>query len=132
MKCINCGTEMKDKSYSYYGIGDWDMDYPASYHEEYRCPNCKCKYTREDHYGDGKWDIPKTVEKPTEKQVKTILFIMSKLHISLEAITKQQCIRDIGKYFDKAKEVANQPRYEDYDDYDDEHYCHCDPYWGNI
>jgi hypothetical protein len=132
MKCINCGTEMKDKSYSYYGIGDWDMDYPASYHEEYRCPNCKCKYTREDHYGDGKWDIPKTVEKPTEKQVKTILFIMSKLHISLEAITKQQCIRDIGKYFDKAKEVANQPRYDDYDDYDDEHYCHCDPYWGNI
>lgn len=132
MKCINCQTEMKDKSYSYYGIGDWDMDYPDSYHEEYRCPNCKCKYTREDHYSDGKWDIPKTVEKPTEKQVKTILFIMSKLHISLEAITKQQCIRDIGKYFDKAKEVANQSRYDDYDNYDDEHYCHCDPYWGNI
>ena len=74
MKCINCETEMKDKSYNYYGLGDWDMDYPASYHEEYVCPNCKCKYTGEG-WGiktNSKWKIPKEVELPTEKQVKTI------------------------------------------------------------
>ena len=86
MKCINCKTEMKDKSYSYYGLGDWDMDYPASYHEEYRCPICKCKYI------NGKWEVPKKVEKPTEKQVKTILFINNKLQMALKPITKQQCI----------------------------------------
>ena len=117
MKCINCETEMKDKSYNYYGLGDWDMDYPASYHEEHRCPNCKCKYI------NGKWEVPKMVEKPTEKQINTILFINNKLRCSFEAITKQQCIRDIGKYFDKAKEAANQPKYDDYEDYD------WDPYW---
>ena len=94
MKCINCLTEMKNKSYDYYGFGDWDMDYPASHHEEYRCPNCKCKYIRED-YGEGKWEIPKKVEKPTEKQVNTILFINNKLQMDLKPITKQQCIRDI-------------------------------------
>ena len=130
MKCINCLTEMKNKSYDYYGFGDWDMDYPASHHEDHRCPNCKCKYTRED-YGEGKWEIPKKVEKPTEKQVNTILFINNKLQMALKPITKQQCIRDIGKHFEAAKAVANQPHYNDYDDYDD-YYCHCDPYWGNI
>ena len=129
MKCINCLTEMKNKSYDYYGFGDWDMDYPASHHEEHRCPNCKCKYIRED-YGEGKWEIPKKVELPTEKQVKTILFINNRLMLSLEAITKQQCIRDIGKYFDKAKGTVNQPTYYDDEEYD--YYCHCDPYWGNI
>ena len=129
MKCINCLTEMKDRSYSYYGLGDWDMDYPASYHEEHRCPNCKCKYVRED-YGQGRWEIPKKVELPTEKQVKTILFINNRLMLSLEAITKQQCIRDIGKYFDKAKQSESISKYYDDEEYD--YYCHCDPYWGNI
>ena len=128
MKCINCEAEMKDKSYSYYGLGDWDMDYPASYHEEHKCPNCKCKYVRED-YGKGKWVIPEHVELPTEKQVRTILFINNKCGLDIKPITKNQCIRDIGKWFDKAKEIADRPYYDD--DYDD-HYCHCDPYWGNI
>lgn len=128
MKCINCLTEMKNKSYDYYGFGDWDMDYPASHHEEHLCPNCKCKYTREGYHSNGKWEIPKKVEKPTEKQVNTILFINNKLQMDLKPITKQQCIRDIGKYFETAKDVAKQPHYNDYDDY----YCHCDPYWGNI
>ena len=53
MKCINCQTEMKDKSYWYYGIGSWDMDYPDTLHEEHRCPNCKYKYI------NGEWKKPR-------------------------------------------------------------------------
>jgi hypothetical protein len=124
MKCIECQKEMKDKSYWYYGIGDWDMDYPATHHEEYRCKECKIKYV------NGEWIVPKNIELPTEKQVNTILFINNKCGLAIKPITKKQCIRDIGKYFDKAKEVADRPYYDD--DYDDEHYCHCDPYLGNI
>lgn len=54
MKCINCQTEMKDKSYWYYGLGSWDMDYPDMLHEEYICPKCKHKYI------DGEWKKPRT------------------------------------------------------------------------
>ena len=120
MKCIECGKEMKDKSYSYYGMGDWDMDYPASYHEEYYCKDCKIKYE------NGKWVIPKHIELPTQKQKNTILFINNKCDLSIKPITKKQCIRDIGKYFEKAKEIADRPSYYDYDDYDWDSYSYGD------
>ena len=111
MKCIECEQEMKDRSYNYYGLGDWDMDYPASYHEEYYCKHCKIKYV------NGKWVIPKHIELPTQKQINTILFINNKCGLFLKPITKKQCIRDIGKYFDHAKKVADFEDTYEYDDY---------------
>ena len=53
---------MKDKSYWYYGLGSWDMDYPDELHEEYWCLSCRIKYI------DGKWVIPPSII-ATEKQM---------------------------------------------------------------
>ncbi|WP_213033655.1 hypothetical protein, partial [Acinetobacter baumannii] len=76
-----CQEEMQNKSK---WIWDgWDMEY-ASWHEEYYCKTCKIRYRYR------KWEIPKKIERPTEKQVKTILFINNKCGLDLEYITKKQ------------------------------------------
>ena len=113
MKCVNCENEMIDKSYSYYTSDDEDEDWSAVHHEEYICPNCNCKYIYK------KWEIPNAVERPTLKQKNAILFINNKLSLHLEAITKQQCIRDISKYLAEAKRIEetkwDNDEYSDFD-----------------
>lgn len=44
MKCPNCNEEMQDKGYSYYGLGEWDCDYPRD--------NSWDDYDMYDYYGE--------------------------------------------------------------------------------
>ena len=97
---------MKDKSYWYYGISDWDMDYPATLHEEHYCKDCRITFV------NGKWKIPKKFERPTEKQIRTVLFINSKLGTNLTPLLKRQCWKFISKHFEEAKLQAKYDREE--------------------
>jgi len=78
----------------------------------YTCKECKIKKVNDE------WTIPKKYL-PTEKQVKTILYINNHLRMDLEALTKHQCWLDIGKYFDKAKKTPlhSYEYYEDLQEY---------------
>lgn len=121
MICPNCDREMEDKSYWYYGISDWDMDYPATHHEEYYCNSCKIRYVH------GKWEFPQHIQLATEKQIRTVHFINSKLGTNCTPLLKRQCWRFISKYFDEAKEVAScsrddDPAYDDLYDMFEEYY----------
>lgn len=98
MQCPNCDKEMKDKSYWYYGIGDWDMDYPATQHEEYWCPFCSIKYI------NGQWLIPEKYGRATQKQIKCANFICRELGINYEPILKYKTWQFINKYYDEAKQ----------------------------
>lgn len=98
MKCPNCDKEMKDKSYWYYGIGDWDMDYPATLHEECYCADCDIKWV------NGEWTIPKRYEPPTEKQIKCVRFICRELGMNYEPLLKRKTWEFINKYLDDAKQ----------------------------
>lgn len=102
MNCPNCNRTMQDKSYNYYGIGDWDMDYPATTHEEYICSHCKIKYM------NGEWEIPEEIA-ATNKQKRAALFINRVLGVQLPVLTKKNAWQYINKYLEKAKE---QRRYD--------------------
>jgi hypothetical protein len=97
MKCPNCSKEMENKSYWYYGLGDWDMDYPATYHEEHLCADCDIKYV------NGKWDIPNKFERATDKQIKCVRFICKELGINYEPLLKRKTWKFIHKYLEAAK-----------------------------
>lgn len=99
MNCPNCGKEMKDKSYNYYGLGDWDMDYPPELHEEYWCKDCKIKYE------DEEWIIPKKFEPPTEKQIKAISLINRNLGLDYVPLLKNKCIQFIKEHMEESKNV---------------------------
>lgn len=105
MKCPNCGKYMNDESYTnfeeFYHWEDEDWYYKNVHHKKFTCKNCNISIDNE------KWDIPEGFL-PTDKQIRTVAFINSRLHIQLEAITKGQCCRDISKYFEQAKKT---PRY---------------------
>ena len=81
MKCPGCEQKMKHKSYKNPDKG-----------EKYTRPSCGIKNK------NGNWKIPAEL-RPTEKQERTILFINERLGMDLEALTKRQCQKDIGKYF---------------------------------
>ncbi len=115
MECPNCFNEMVCKREIRYipdlsgTADDEELEYVW---EQNKCKKCGISYEQDLCCGlHGKW---KNIEKyaPTEKQKKTILFINSRLHLGLEALTKRQCWRDINKYFDEAKET---PKYTDED-----------------
>lgn len=97
MNCPNCDKEMKEKSYWYYGIGDWDMDYPATLHEEYCCIDCSIKWI------NGEWIIPKRYERATDKQIKCANFICRELGINYEPLFKRKTWEFINKHLDDAK-----------------------------
>lgn len=101
MNCPNCNKEMKDKSYWYYGLGDYDMDYPSTLHEEHCCNSCNIKYV------NGEWIIPKKYERATEKQVKCVHFICRELGIHYEPLFKRKTWEFINKYLDAAKQSNN-------------------------
>lgn len=95
MLCPNCHKEMKNKCHNYYSLADWCVDYPASYHEEYSCKDCKIKYE------NGEWNLPIDMQ-PTEKQKKAVLYICNgSLDVEdnhCELVTKQQYWIFINKY----------------------------------
>ena len=70
MTCPNCGLAMKDKCYKYYGLSDWDMDYPTEVFHRFTCKACKISFD-----DDKGWKIPKTFERPTDKQIKCVEII---------------------------------------------------------
>jgi hypothetical protein len=89
---------MKDKSYWYYGLGDWDMDYPATLHEEHICVNCNIEYL------NGDWNIPEKYHRATDKQIKCVNFICRELGINYEPLLKQKTWEFINKYLNDAKQ----------------------------
>lgn len=111
MNCPNCDKEMKDKSYWYYGIADWDMDYPATLHEEYLCKDCGIKYV------NGEWVVPNKFERATYKQVKCANFICNELGMRFEPVLKKQTWQFINTYIDKAKHDSKQRREADFRDW---------------
>ena len=100
MDCPNCDKEMKNKSYLYYGLGDWDMDHPSTLHEEYFCKDCKIKYAQ------GEWSIPKIFERPTEKQIKCVMVINQVLELKFNPLIKSRTRVFINKYMQKSKEIS--------------------------
>lgn len=118
MKCPNCDKEMKytDKGYWEYPFSTGpEPDYPDWFRQDiYTCTDCKIKKVNDE------WQIPKKFL-PTEKQIKTILFINNHLNMDLEALTKHQCWLDIGKYFDEAKKTPL---------YSDDYYLDMQEYYG--
>ena len=116
MKCPNCDKEMKYKDKGYWGYPfstGPEPDYPDWFRQDiYTCKDCKIKKVNDE------WTIPKKFL-PTEKQIKTILFINNHLRIDLETLTKHQCWLDIGKYFDEAKRTPlhSSEYYEDLQEY---------------
>lgn len=99
MNCPQCNKEMKDKSYWYYGIGDWDMDYPATLHEEHICYNCGIKHV------NGEWIVPKKYDRATDKQIKCVNFINRQLGSNFEPILKSSTWRFIKENLDKAQTI---------------------------
>ena len=98
MICPNCGREMKSIDSRYVGFGD-EPDYDLYEHTGDECRKCRIKY--DNHYNS--WILPDSL-KPTEKQIRTVLFIQNRLNIHVNnLVTKKQYCEFIGKYFDVAK-----------------------------
>ena len=98
MICPNCGEEMKSIDRRYVGFGD-EPDYDLYEHTGDECRKCRIKYDEHSH----SWVLPDSL-KPTEKQIKTVLFIQNRLNIYADnLVTKKQYCEFIGKYFDEAK-----------------------------
>ena len=100
MKCPNCDNQMKHKIETRQildlsGTADYDEYYDV---DVYKCP--ACKITND----DGKWKIPLKWQ-PTEKQIKTILFINNRLRADFKPVTKRQCWKIINDNFESAKKI---------------------------
>ena len=98
MVCPNCNKEMEDKTYWYYGISDWDMDYPATAHDEYWCPDCRIKYI------NGEWFVPKGIERATYKQIKCVEFINRELRTNYKPLLKNKTWKFIHDNLEDAKQ----------------------------
>ena len=99
MKCPNCESEMKDKSYWY--EGSWDSDYPEFKHEEHVCKVCKIAYK------NGEWYVPDNLI-ATNKQIKTAMFISNVLHCERPVHTKKLLWKFINENLQEAIEVNNR------------------------
>lgn len=98
MICPNCGKEMKSLDIRVFSTGD-EPDYDWYDHIGDECKKCKIKYNENSH----SWQLPNEL-KPTEKQIKTVLFIENRLLIHPDGlITKKQYFEFIKKYFEQAK-----------------------------
>lgn len=111
MICPNCGKEMKSIDRRYVGFGD-EPDYDTYEHIGDECKKCHIKYNEHSR----SWELPEAL-KPTEKQIKTVLFIENRLNIRANnLVTKKQYCEFIGKYFNKAK--STDVHEYDLDDFD--------------
>lgn len=104
MKCPVCEKEMIDLSYNYYGIADWDMDYPATRCSKYLCQTCDIKYE------DGKWDIPEQF-KATDKQIYCASIICENLSFNSPPPVKKIMTVFIRKHYAQSKSAARRKRY---------------------
>ena len=105
MRCPNCDKEMKDKSYAYYGMGSWDMDYPDGYHEEHRCSRCKIRFVKD---AQEEWTIPDSI-RATDKQLNAALLIERNTGIDMPPPIKKLMCKYIGDNIELSKR-----RYEEY------------------
>ena len=113
MICPNCGEEMKPIDRRYFGFGD-EPDYDLCEHIGDECRKCRIKHDERSH----SWILPDSL-KPTEKQIKTSLFIANRLFVRTDnLVTKKQYCEFIGKYFDEAKSKVVQDDYFDDGNYD--------------
>ena len=116
MKCPNCGKEMKDIYHNMVSLGD-EPDYDSVYHYCSECKKCKIKY----YPYKKEWEIPEKF-KPTEKQKRTVMFIVNRIFVDDDSLlTKKQYSEFIGKYFDEAKEIELREEWDKgiYLDFDD-------------
>ena len=101
MRCPNCNKEMKYKDKGYWGFPfstGPEPDYPDYIkYDSYSCTDCKIRCE------NGDWKIPKKYERPTEKQLRALLFINNRLGFDFEPLLKVQCWRFINLFFYKAK-----------------------------
>ena len=101
MNCPNCNKEMKYEDKGYWGYPFTtgpEPDYPDYFKRDiYTCKECKIMCDNKE------WKIPKKYERPTEKQLNTVLFINKRLGLTFEPLLKVQCWRFINKFFNKAK-----------------------------
>ena len=77
-----------------------EPDYPDYFKRDiYTCKECKITCDNKE------WKIPNKYERPTEKQLNTVLFINNRLGFSFTPLLKVQCWRYINTFFDKAKKI---------------------------
>lgn len=95
MNCPNCSAAMNDLSYMYFSLADWDMDYPSTLHEEYRCTKCFI------HYTNGEWEVP-VCYAPTEKQKRIINAICFTLHLSFTPVTRRDAWEFIANHIEES------------------------------
>lgn len=79
---------------------------------KYFCGRCDIISNNNENFNDRNYIIVNSYHQPTEKQIKTIYLINSKMHLGLRPLTKNQCSRDIDKYFKIAID-DNKPMFED-------------------
>lgn len=96
--CPNCYKEMIEIKYEI----PVDKNTLKRKAIKYVCPFCNIIAANSSNVRIRGYSIPNKYL-PTEKQIKTIGFINSKMHLGLKAITKKQSIEIIDKYFDIAK-----------------------------
>ena len=100
MKCPNCGKEMKDIYHNVVSLGD-EPDYDSVYHYCSECKKCKIKY----YPYKKEWEIPEEF-KPTEKQKRTVMFIINRIFTDDNPLlTKKQYSEFINRYFEDAKKL---------------------------
>ena len=135
MKCPHCRQDMEDKSEWGWGLGDWDMDYPATLFNKYNCKLCKIKYDT------GAWKIPRVLNIPaTDRQVSCIRVIAYNTSHDYEyesdvprevqdyPLLKAPITEYIGKYIEESKHAGKQRRIardtaeSDWREYDDGFY----------
>ena len=120
MICPECSKEMKDKSYWYYGLGSWDMDYPDCLHEEYRCSCCRISCV------NGEWKIPKKFL-ATEKQINASQIIGRVLGIEAPPPTKKAMWLFINQNMNKSKEQSKQNKISREANF--QQWCEDDAWW---
>ena len=118
MKCPYCDEEMEYKDKGYWGYPfstGIEPDYPDWIcNDIYTCKKCNIKNT------NGEWKIPKKYNRPTDKQIKTLLFINNRLGTDYEPLLKVQCWRIINKNLQDAiayKQVHERCCAEDFRDW---------------
>lgn len=112
MKCPDCGAEMVFED----GIG-YHLDFSGTAEDDeleywwyrYTCANCMIINE------SGKWLIPDS-KKPTDKQLRTLMFIENRTGRTCRGLTKRQCQLFIGKWFDVAKGIKSYRQIFDEED----------------